>query len=281
MVSFLSKTIFESNDPTIKNSQCKYYSAEDFCSKSFDTNKYFSIFHLNIHSLQYHKNDLDTLLDLLKVKFDIIAISETKLLKDVAPVQDIDLPNYEKEYTPTEASKGGTLLYISNKLNYKPRKDLEVYEPKKLESTFVEIINTTGKNFIVGCIYKHHTICPRDFTDAMSPLLRKLSREKKPCYLAGDFNMNLLQVENNSDIEHYFDTITENNFTPLITASTRIAGNSKTLIDNILFNEFSSNIASGNLTSMFLYFLLYVVVGLVLLLSILDRLFGMKANCGI
>ena len=248
MVSFLSKTIFESNDPTIKNSQCKYYSAEDFCSKSFDTNKYFSIFHLNIHSLQYHKNDLDTLLDLLKVKFDIIAISETKLLKDVAPVQDIDLPNYEKEYTPTEASKGGTLLYISNKLNYKPRKDLEVYEPIKLELTFVEIINSNGKNCIIGCIYKHHTISPKEFTLIMSNLLSKLSKEKKPCYLAGDFNMNLLQLESKPEIEDYFDMITEKNFTPLITSPTRITNNTKTLIDNILFNEFSSNIISGNLT---------------------------------
>ena len=248
MMKFLSKTIFESNDPGIQNSHCKYYSIDQFCAKNFNANKHFSLFHLNIHSLQYHKNDLEILLDSLKVKFDIIAISETKLQKGVKPVHNIELPNYEMESTPTEACKGGTLLYISKNLNYKPRDDLQIYEPKKLESTFVEIINTTGKNFIVGCIYKHHTICPRDFTDAMSPLLRKLSREKKPCYLAGDFNMNLLQVENNSDIEHYFDTITENNFTPLITAPTRIAGNSKTLIDNILFNEFSSNIASGNLT---------------------------------
>ena len=60
--------------------------------------------------------------------------------------------------------------------------------------------------------------------------------------------MNLLQVDNNSEIEHYFDLITENNFTPLITAPTRITGKSKTLIDNILFNDFSSNITSGNLT---------------------------------
>ena len=188
------------------------------------------------------------MLDSLKVEFDIIAISETKLQKGVQPVHNIELPNYEIESTPTEASKGGTLLYISRNLNYKPRQDLELYESKKLESTFVEVINRTGKNYIVGCIYKHHTISPKEFTDAMSPLLKKLSKEKKPCYLAGDFNMNLLQVDNNSEIEHYFDLITENNFTPLITAPTRITGKSKTLIDNILFNDFSSNIASGNLT---------------------------------
>ena len=248
-ISFLNKTIFESNDPNIKRSHCKYYSIDDFCAKKFNMNKFFSIFHLNIASLQYHKNDLDILLDSLKAKFDIIAISETKLQKGVQPVHDIHLQNYHKpESTATEASKGGTLLYISTTLNYKPRKDLEIYEPKRIESTFVEIINKTGKNFIVGCIYKHHTISPKEFTAKMSSLLLKISKERKPCYLAGDFNMNLLQLENNTDIENYFDTLTDKNFTPLITSPTRITGKSKTLIDNIFYNEFSSNIVSGNLT---------------------------------
>ena len=82
----------------------------------------------------------------------------------------------------------------------------------------------------------------------MSKLLTKVSEEKKTCYLAGDFNMNLLQLENNPEIENYFDIMTNQNFTPLTTYPTRITTNSKTLIDNIFSNEFSSNIISGNLT---------------------------------
>ena len=34
-------------------------------------------------------------------------------------------------------------------------------------------------------------------------------------------------LENNTDMEHYFETITENNFILVITAPTRIACNSK------------------------------------------------------
>ena len=82
----------------------------------------------------------------------------------------------------------------------------------------------------------------------MSPLLSKITKEKKPCYLAGDFNMNLLQVESNTDIEHYFDKLTDKHFTPLITSPTRVTSKTKTLIDNIFYNEFCSNIVSGNLT---------------------------------
>ena len=248
-INFLKKTISENNDPNIQNSLCKYYTIDEFCSNNYNGNQYFSIFHLNINSLQFHKNDLEILLDALKLKFDIIAISETRLRKGIAPVHDINLPSYhEPQSTPTEAAKGGTLLYIGDNLNYKPRKDLEIYETKKIESTFVEIINKTGKNIIIGCIYKHHTISPKDFTLAMAPLLSKLSKEKKTCYLAGDFNMNLLQIESNTDIELYFDELTDTNFTPLITSPTRVTSKTKTLIDNIFFNEFCSNIVSGNLS---------------------------------
>ena len=42
--------------------------------------------------------------------------------------------------------------------------------------------------------------------------------------------------------------MTNQNFTPLTTYPTRITTKSKTLIDNIFFNEFSSDIVSGNLT---------------------------------
>ena len=248
LINLLSKVISENNDPNIQNSICKYYSIEDFSGKKYQTNKYFSIFHLNIESLQFHKNDLDILLDNLHFEFDIIAISETRLKKDIKPVKDITLSKYEIQDTPTEASKGGTLLYISKKLNYKRRKDLEIYESKRIESTFIEIINENGKNAIIGCIYKHHTITPKDFNELMSTHLHKLSKEKKSCYLTGDFNMNLLQLENNSDIENYFDELTNHNFTPLITTPTRITTKTKSLIDNIFFNEFCSDIISGNFT---------------------------------
>ena len=202
--------------------------------------------------LQYHKNDLDILLDALNLKFDIIAISESKLKKDVVPVHDIELPNYEIIDTRTEASKGGTLLYISDRLVYKPRQDLNIFESKRIESTFIEVINETDKYIIVGCIYKHHNISIKEFTETISISLSKISKERKTCYLAGDFNINLLQLENNTDIENYFDTITDLNFTPLITSPTRITSNTKTLIDNVLYNGFSSNIVSGNNYSWYL-----------------------------
>ena len=74
--------------------------------------------------------------------------------------------------TPTETSKGGKLLYISEELNYKTCKDLQVYKAKELESIFIEIINKKRKNLTVGCICKHPTLNNQDFVDSyMLPLL--------------------------------------------------------------------------------------------------------------
>ena len=181
-------------------------------------------------------------------KLQTVCISETRIQKGSNPTEDINLANYRIESTPTEAEKGGTLIYVSRKYEHKLRKDLEIYETKKVESTFIEIINKNGKNIIIGCIYRHHTITKNEFNSLLSPLISKITKEKKTCYLAGDFNMDLLHLEKENDIKDYFDLLTTNNFMPLITIPTRIAKSSKTLIDNIFFNEFSSEIISGNLT---------------------------------
>ena len=79
----------------------------------------------------------------------------------------------------TEAEKGGTILYISDKLNFKPRKDLEIYAKKDLESCFVEIINKKTSNEIVGVIYRHPNMDTNTFTDEkLTEVMHILSREK-------------------------------------------------------------------------------------------------------
>ena len=204
-IKFVSKLILENNDPFSQNDNfCNYYSINEFCSKIPQNKQFFGIFHLNINSLQYHKKDLDVLLDSLNTKFDVITISETRLQKSIDPTKDINLSNYLIESTPTEAEKGGTLIYISKKYEHKSRKDLEIYESKKVESTFVEIINKNGKNIIIGCIYRHHTITKSEFNNLLLPLVSKITKEKKTCYLSGDFNMDLLHLERENDIKGLF-----------------------------------------------------------------------------
>ena len=184
------------------------------------------------------------MLKVLDFKFDIIALSETKLKKNTKSVKRINLNEYFYEDTPTEAEKGGTILYISKSYDYKRREDLEIYESKSIESTFVELILPKKKNKIIGCIYKHHNITEKQFIDSLIPVIQKIRRENKKCFLAGDFNINLLNINSNHDSNLFFEETTGNGFMPLITLPTRITARSKTLIDNIFYNEFSDEIVS-------------------------------------
>ena len=74
---------------------------------------------------------MDVLLDSLNIKFDIIALTETKLVKNVEPEKEITLKDYNYESTATEATKEGTLIYISKIMEHKRRKDFELYEKRE------------------------------------------------------------------------------------------------------------------------------------------------------
>ena len=106
-----------------------------------------------------------------KKVFDITAISETRITKQVSLLNNLNLNNYSFEFTPTETSAGDTLLFISNNLSYKCCNDLNIYKNNELESTFIEIVNPKKSNIIVGAIYRHLSI---DLTDFNCNYLNKL-----------------------------------------------------------------------------------------------------------
>ena len=46
-----------------------------------------------------------------------------------APLTSFQRLGYNIEYTQTECNNGGTLLYVKKGINYKLRKDLQIYKP--------------------------------------------------------------------------------------------------------------------------------------------------------
>ena len=160
---------FEDNDKDFDLTpllDCKYVSIDSFktIKQQKDT---FSIIHLNIASLKKHKEEFETVLNMLDFKFDVIGITETKIKKDILPDYDLKIPGYKHYYTPTECDKGGTMLYISDHYNCVLRKNLEkiVYKSYVLESTFAEIIIPGKKNIVLGCIYRHPSMKVSDFNE--------------------------------------------------------------------------------------------------------------------
>ena len=83
----------------------------------------------------------------------------------------------------------------------------------------------------------------------MNPLMEKNSNEDTIIYLMGDFNIDLMKIEEDNSKSNLFDNMTPNLFVPDIIYPTRITPTTKTLIDNIFSNSpnFEQGM-SGNLT---------------------------------
>ena len=111
------------------------------------------------------------------------AVTETRITKQTFLTTNINLRNYAIEFTPTESSAGGMLLYIASQLSYKPRPDLNIYKSNQLESTFVEITNPKKSNIVIGCcIYKHPNMDVADFKNNYLSQIFELYPKKKNRY---------------------------------------------------------------------------------------------------
>ena len=126
-------------------------------------NKSPSLFHINACSIKKIFDALQHLLTCTKNDFDIIAINETRITKQVSLLNNLNLNNYSFEFTPTETSAGGTLLYIANHLSYKCHNDLNIYKMNELESTFTEIVKLRKSNIIVRVIYRRPSMDLTEF----------------------------------------------------------------------------------------------------------------------
>ena len=124
---FNNATPEKSNDPE-KLSSSKYYDIEEIDNIQIPhKNKSLSLFNITACSLNKNFANLQHLLSCTKTKFDIIAISETRVTKKVSLSNNLNLNNYFFKFTPTETSAEGTLLYIANHLSYKCRNDLNIH----------------------------------------------------------------------------------------------------------------------------------------------------------
>ena len=128
--------------------------------------KSLSLFHINPCSLNKIFEDLEYLLKANNKTFDVIAISESRILKDTNLSKNINI------YIITLLNLLQLNLmqvepYFISIINYliKLRQDLCIYKASELESTFIEIINPKKTNVIIGCIYRHPTMNLNEFNN--------------------------------------------------------------------------------------------------------------------
>ena len=77
----------------------------------------------------------------------------------------------------------------------------------------------------------------------LTPLLEKLNKEDKLCFLMGDFNIDLMKMDSKFGNSQFYNTVCSYFSSPFILQPTRV-----TLIDNIFFNSFEFTTISGNIT---------------------------------
>ena len=121
------------------------------------------------------------------------------------------------------------------------------------EAVWVEIKNKKAKNVLCGCVYLHPNSDTEDFNNYISKCLTIVNKEKKECYVSGDFNIDLLKYETINKHTEFLNTITSLGFLPHILQPTRITESSSTIIDNIYGNNFTQETCGGNILIKFSY----------------------------
>ena len=232
------------------NGNCAYYEANEFSDVSKDLMDPLSFFHLNCRGLSANWESFHSLLCDLHVNafsFDIIGISEIyKTHNDPR----INLEGYHELILKCRdgGPRGGVGMFVRDTMNYNIREDLSVFIPHICETLFIEIINDSGRNIVVGVIYRPNTELLADidiYSSNMEHIMDTIQRENKQCMIMGDMNIDLLKFETHLRTNEYLDSIFANGFLPLISKPTRVTTSSATLIDHMYTNDIASSHHSG------------------------------------
>ena len=114
-----------------------------------------------------------------------------------------------------------------------------------------------SKTFTIGNIYRSPRTRNEDlcaFIDGFTPIISKLENCNNDIVIAGDFNINLLKLNENEMFSSFFDVLISHSFYLQITLPTRFTRTTGTLIDNLFCRLHESIHTAGILTKgKFLY----------------------------
>ena len=225
-----------------------YFSLQEL-SKSFyksSSNKELSIFHSNIRSLSLHLDELVGLANNLNQSFDVIGVSETWDSFENPIATNVEIPGYDFVFTRSHSQNGGVGMYVKSNLSASPRKDLDCSNDD-FETVWIEVDRKNEKNLLFCCVYRHPNSNIESLTFHLNDILLKVTQSNKLAFIMGDFNVNLLNYNSDTQTCDFVNNFFSNNFMPCILHPTRISDQTSTLIDNIFTNAVEFNITSGNI----------------------------------
>ena len=230
----LDETLDEDIQP-IRHST--YYDPDNFKLLAERHNKRFNILSTNIESINVKHSELEAFmeeLNLINFKISLICFQECWLSEN-DDMCHLQLEGYQCiKQGKTCSNKGGLVMYLSKTFNYKVSLSLNQYD--NWEGQFIKV--TGGglfKDILIGNIYRP----PRDlnenykqFVSGFTHIISSFGRTNSDVIIAGDFNINLLKINEKEVFAEFFDTLISYSFYPHITLPTRLSKNNGTLIDN-------------------------------------------------
>jgi exonuclease III len=201
---------------------------------------------LNIQSLQSKFKQLcNEILELEEknVCIDVIALQE---VWDARYPELFLIPGYKPLICKTRHGMrgGGVGFFVKEYLNMQILEEKSLFENKIMESLTIKISYPDNRKVILSSVYRSngiiHNVTPFQqmdrFLDKFSNLLSLVKESKVEAYICMDSNIDLLKLHIPTHA-NFLNLIFKKSFLPAIEKATRCQNESKTLIDQILFNK--------------------------------------------
>ena len=190
-----------------------------------------SILSLNLQS--YNKNHTHLKDLIVELEFPkVICVQETW-----SPKLNTCIPKYHPplELYRTSKTGGGICIYVKQNMNYQPYEPINNIKSTAIEKQAVIITDSCTAPFIVIKVYRPPKSNLRDSIKELSELLELVYISGAPFIMVGDFNINVLRKDNNSN--NYLEMLQTYECTQTVKEATRITSkNSGSLIDHVIVN---------------------------------------------
>ena len=223
------------------------------------------ILSLNIRSLSKHIVYIrDNIEDFNK--FDILCFSETNCNTEALPsgLNDLLIAGFHVPFlqNPHRASNrgGGLAIYVNQRvcdesdikllnLNLQNNNGTVNSCEYMFLSVNINLDKNKSKTYIIGNIYRSPSTKPADFLEKLDSILTQLDRHKhQQIILTGDYNIDLVKYEHDTNSQELVDLTTRFSFIQVITRPTRVTDHSATLIDHIYTNQIHNMHSCGIIT---------------------------------
>ena len=252
-------SVEESADEIQNFAHSPYFDLDSITNNIFPSNPTFKVLSINIQSIQAKFDAFSGFLQILSDKniiFDAILIQESWLsevhLARKENISVFNLPGYNM--IPRGKSccgHGGLITYVRDLYKFDVRTDLykvsDVYEALFLDITHENLY----KKITLGNIYRPSK-SNNDYRNVsifnaeFEPIVERLDKENSVLFFGGDYNANLLEINQKENYQELFDIFVSRGILPKITLPTRFSSRRATLLDNIFCKEPENSTVSAS-----------------------------------